>query len=128
MGDSMCFGCSHENPQGLKLNFSYEADTTYTEFIPSEVHQSYDGVFHGGLIITIMDELIGKHLIKRGHRAVTGRINTRFKKPVPIREKVKFGCKVEKQKGNLFVVKAWCELPGGEKVVEAEAHMMKVEG
>lgn len=127
MGDEMCFGCSPDNPIGLQLNCWSEGETTYTEFNPTNVHQSYNGVFHGGLIITIMDELIGHHLMDRGYRAVTGRMNARFKKPVPIKNNIRFGCYTEKQKGNLFVIKAWTTMPEGETVVEAEAHMMRID-
>lgn len=123
----MCFGCSPVNPGGLHLNFRHEKDTTYTDFFPDSTHQSYDGVFHGGLIITIMDELIGKHLMHRNHKTVTGRMNVRFKQTVPLQETVFFGCSIEKQRGSLFIVKAWADLKNGERAVTAEAHMMEIE-
>ncbi len=126
MGDQMCFGCSPENPRGLQLTFRYEGETTYTEFFPDSTHQSYDGVFHGGLIITIMDELIGKHLMQRNHKTVTGRMNVRFKRTVPLQEIVVFGCRIEKQRGSLFIVQAWAEIKNGERAVTAEAHMMEI--
>ncbi len=127
MGDNMCFGCSQENPKGLQLTFRYEGDTTYTEFYADSNHQSYDGVFHGGLIMAIMDELIGNHLLAKNHKTVTGRISARFKRTVPIGERILFGCQIEKQRGNLFVVKAWTELENGDRAVETEAHMMEIE-
>lgn len=126
MEDNMCFCCSDKNPIGLHLKFWFEGDTIYTEFVPCEEHQSYNGVFHGGLTGTILDELMGKYLNARGIKGFTGRLTIRYKVPLRIGQKIRFACKMVDNKSRFYKMKAWAELPGGEIAAEATGHMMKV--
>ncbi|CEP69372.1 HotDog domain [Moorella glycerini] len=126
MGQSFCFGCSPDNPIGLHLDCFPQADGTWaTYFTPTRYHESYAGIMHGGLVITILDELIGNHLLKGlGQWAVTARLEVRFRKPIPIGARIKFVSRIVREKGSLFQVAAWAELPDGRIAVEAMAEMM----
>lgn len=126
MGDEMCFCCGEKNPIGLKLKFWFEGDTLYTEFVPQREHQSYNGVFHGGLTGAILDELMGKYLYIRGIKGFTGRLNVRYKIPLQIGQKVCFACKMIASKNRFFKMKAWAELPGGKIAAEAIGHIMRI--
>ena len=55
----MCFGCGRDNTIGLKLDFHQEGESVRAEFIPGEMYQGWPGVVHGGLICTMLDEVIG---------------------------------------------------------------------
>jgi len=126
MGDNYCFGCSPNNPAGLHLHFWREGECEVTEFTPLKEHQSYDGVCHGGLVSTVMDELFGNHLKSLGvFPAVTGRLSIRFRGSVPIGQKIRFVSRILKSKGRLYEMEGWAELPGGQKLVECTAQMMK---
>lgn len=126
MGQSFCFGCSRANPIGLHLEcFPQEDGTWATYFTPTRYHESYNGIMHGGLVTTILDELIGNHLLKGlGRWAVTARLEVRFRNPVPIGEKIKCISRIVREKGRLFQVEARAELPDGRIAVEARAEMM----
>ena len=52
-----CFGCAPRHPIGLKLRFTRETDAVTTTFTPGEHHQGPPGIFHGGLVSTLADEL-----------------------------------------------------------------------
>ncbi len=126
MDDNFCFGCSPDNPIGLHLEcFAQEDGTWAAYFIPTRYHESYNGIMHGGLVATILDELIANHLDKgRGLRAVTGRLEVRFRHPVPIGAKIKCVSRIIREKGRLFQMEAHTELPDGRIAVEARADMM----
>lgn len=79
-----CFACGKDNPYGLKLEFSYINDEAIAEFTARPEHQGYNGVMHGGLIATLLDEAMAKWLSFNGIRAVTAEMSIKFKKPVPI--------------------------------------------
>ncbi len=60
-----CFLCGVENPIGLNLRF-YEAEDGHVEarFTPKEEHQGYPGVLHGGITSALLDETIGRTLVR----------------------------------------------------------------
>lgn len=124
MGDSGCFACGAHNPIGLRLRFEVDGNRCYTSFVPQEVHQSFRGIFHGGLICTILDEVMGQHLELLGYRALTGRLAVRFRKPIPIGQPVRFVSELLNRRRRLFQMQAWAELPDGRVAAEAKAEMM----
>ena len=80
----MCFACGLENPIGLKMAF-YEDDAgrVIAEFTPGDEHQGYPGVVHGGIVTALLDEVLGRVAIAAERWMVTGRLNIRFRRPIP---------------------------------------------
>ena len=85
----MCFVCGMENPIGLKM-FFYEDDEgrVIARFTPREEHQGYPGVLHGGIAMSLLDEIIGRTLVRYDIWAATAKLEVRFRKPVPIGQEV----------------------------------------
>lgn len=80
----MCYACGIENPVGLHLQFYEDDDGRVTaRFTPADVYQGQPGVLHGGVICTLLDETIGRALLRDDYWAVTGRLEVRFREPVP---------------------------------------------
>jgi len=86
-----CFVCGENNAGGLRLRFDIdkERQTLKTTFIPQPVYQGYDGVLHGGIISTLLDEAMAKLSYELGYDAVTASLEVRFKKPALILEPLK---------------------------------------
>ena len=82
---SMCYACGVDNPAGLHLHFYEDDDGRVTvNFTPPDVYQGYPGAMHGGVICTLLYETIGRALLRDDYWAVTGKLDVRFRKPVPI--------------------------------------------
>ena len=83
-----CFVCGKNNPNGLQLSFEIdkEKQTLTSTFIASPTFQGWDGLVHGGIISTLLDEAMAKLVYELGYEAVTASLEIRFKKPVPILE------------------------------------------
>jgi uncharacterized protein (TIGR00369 family) len=81
----MCFVCGLGNPIGLRAAF-YEDDAgrVTAEFTPRPEHQGYPGVMHGGIVTALLDEALGRVAIAAGRWMVTGRLNIRFRRPIPV--------------------------------------------
>ena len=80
-----CFLCGLENPIGLKLAFyADEANRVITRYVPDAPHQGYPGILHGGIICALLDETIGRTLLRENIWAMTVELNVRFCKPVPL--------------------------------------------
>lgn len=81
--DNYCFVCGNRNPIGLKLTFQYdeENDEIVSNTVFPRHFQGWEGVLHGGLISTVMDEVMIKAAAQKGCKCVTAELNVRFKKP-----------------------------------------------
>ena len=53
-----CFGCSSQNPIGLKIDFKVREDVIVAEFTSNENHEGPPGFVHGGVLEAIFDEAI----------------------------------------------------------------------
>ena len=83
-----CFVCGKNNPNGLHLSFEVnkEKQTLKTTFVASPTYQGWDGIVHGGILSTLLDEAMANLVYELGYQAVTASIEIRFKKPAPILE------------------------------------------
>jgi acyl-coenzyme A thioesterase PaaI-like protein len=83
-----CFVCGEKNPGGLQLSFEIDREkkTLKTTFVGSPTYQGYDGILHGGIVSTLLDEAMAKLVYELGYQAVTASLEIRFKNPAPILE------------------------------------------
>lgn len=58
-----CFGCGPDHPIGFQLQFERDGDVVRTRFTPGERYQGPPGIMHGGLVMTLGDELASWTLI-----------------------------------------------------------------
>ncbi len=76
-----CFVCGKANPIGLKLDFSYdEAGAAYATLAVDQVFEGYPGVVHGGILSTLLDEVMAKAVIQSGKVAVTAKLSIGYRK------------------------------------------------
>jgi acyl-coenzyme A thioesterase PaaI-like protein len=80
-----CFGCSPEHPIGFRLEFARAGDTVTTTFVPGDNLQGPPGVMHGGLVMTLADELaVWTVLGLKERMTFTAAVEGRFARPVRI--------------------------------------------
>jgi uncharacterized protein (TIGR00369 family) len=84
-----CFLCGVDNPIGLKLVFMDDEDgRVLAHLVTREEHQGYPGVLHGGIVCALLDETIGRTLVRQDIWAMTVELNVRFRRPVPLGERI----------------------------------------
>lgn len=86
--DHRCFGCGRLNEHGLRLQLVPDPDGygVFTSFVPPPRTEGYTGMVHGGIITTVLDEVMAWSLARHGIWAVTGQLTTRYRKPVMLGE------------------------------------------
>jgi acyl-coenzyme A thioesterase PaaI-like protein len=84
--DHYCFGCGHQNPAGLRLTFYEREDGAgvWAPWTPARESEGYAGIVHGGIITTVLDEVMAWSLYQRGIWAVTGKLMVTFRRPVEV--------------------------------------------
>ena len=53
-----CFVCGSRNPIGLKLHFHTDGKIVRARFTPESAHNGFINVIHGGLLATVLDEIM----------------------------------------------------------------------
>jgi uncharacterized protein (TIGR00369 family) len=78
-----CYVCGKENPASLGVDFEInkEQRVISAKFTPSVNHQGYEGIVHGGILSTLLDEAMGKLTVSLGIPAVTAEMTVIFKTP-----------------------------------------------
>ncbi|MHB8069633.1 MAG: PaaI family thioesterase [Desulfobaccales bacterium] len=89
--DNYCFVCGKDNPQGFKIKVRYfepemAAETELS--IPRE-YQGWTEVIHGGILATLLDELMAHAVWRFAGPGVTLGMEVRFHKPLKPGEKIR---------------------------------------
>ncbi len=83
--DTTCFVCGPDNPLGLRVPFVRDGEWgSAATYVARPEHGGWNGILHGGVTFSMMDEAFGWCLFFAGIPSVTARIETRFHKPIPI--------------------------------------------
>jgi uncharacterized protein (TIGR00369 family) len=122
-----CFVCGEKNPNGLRLNFEIdkERQTLKTVFVANPTFQGWDGIVHGGIISTLLDEATAKLVYELGYQAVTASLEIRFKKPAPILELLRVYGEITEVGKKLIRAKARVEKEDGTILATGIATFLK---
>ena len=122
---SGCFVCGEKNDHGLKARFFWDGETATTETMAYARFEGYKGIYHGGVMATVLDEVMVKAVLASGFFAVTAEMTVRFL--LPIHTGDKFVCKgrVVERKGRLFLTSAEAVGDGGQVFARAEAKFLE---
>ena len=79
-----CFACGSLNEHGLHLDLHVEDDRCWTRLTLDDRFQGWDQIAHGGIVATILDEVMAWSLAAADNWGVTARLGVTYRKPVPI--------------------------------------------
>lgn len=77
-----CFACGALNEHGIHLDLHVDGDQCWTELALPDRFQGWDGIAHGGIICTILDEVMAWSLAATDNWGLTARMSVDFKRPV----------------------------------------------
>ena len=100
-----CFACGESNPIGLHMHFRTDEERMLSSFVIPETMVGWDQTVHGGIITTILDEIMGWsiiYLLKK--MGVTRSINVEFLKPIQAGQKVTAVGYVKEIKSERYVI------------------------
>ncbi|GJM44464.1 MAG: acyl-CoA thioesterase [Gemmatimonadota bacterium] len=122
----LCFGCGKDNEAGLQLDFQLLPDGRLeTYFEPRPIHGGWEGVFHGGLMATLLDEAMLAYLYWNGMDATTASLEVRFRKPVSLGERLQVHAWSPERRGRLVRMESEARRDG-ELVASARAKCLVV--
>ena len=126
--DHYCFGCGRQNPHGLKLTFfANDAGEVWTDWHPVRENEGFTGMAHGGMISTVLDEVMGWAVYHQKIWAVTGKLSVSFRKPVAIGEPTRATARITEEHGRKLKLTADLRrISDGQLLAEAESIFIKV--
>lgn len=125
----MCLICGMENEAGVKAPFyEMEDHSVVSIFEFRNIHQSYPERTHGGMITTMLDEIIGRAIWidEPTIWGVTMDIQVKFRKPVPLETKIKAVGRIVKNTTKFFVGEGKILDMDGNVLAEGKATYIKL--
>jgi len=84
-----CFVCGDSNATGLKLRFETDGRIVRTRFVPRAEHIGFKQTVHGGIIATVLDEImVWACAVQTRRFAYCAELNVRFASPLRPGEEV----------------------------------------
>ena len=93
-----CLVCGRHNAFGLKLSLFVDTDTgnVHVDFEPRREDIGFDGIVHGGMLATVIDEAMVWAATWAGRRfCVCGEMSVRFRRPARVGEPLRLEARVE---------------------------------
>jgi acyl-coenzyme A thioesterase PaaI-like protein len=120
-----CFACGMENPIGLKLEMYADVATggVVCDYTIPKKYEGYPGVAHGGIVATLLDEVISRVYMVGDHNRFmyTARLITRLRKHIPVEQPLHMTGSFVKDKGRTAEAQARIFGPNGDLLAEGEA-------
>jgi acyl-coenzyme A thioesterase PaaI-like protein len=117
-----CFACGELNEHGLHLQLHASDQGCWTELAVPERFQGWDAVAHGGIVTTLLDEVMAWSVIGRGTWGVTARIWVSFRRPVPTERPIRAeGWVVEDRRRTVRTAGRVVDASSGTILAEGEA-------
>ena len=122
----LCFACGEKNRIGLKLRIEGNSSEVSTKFLPKAEHEGWEGILHGGIIATLLDEVLAWICVKNGIDALTAKISIRYRSPARIGEEISAHAKLLEIRGRSIKGRAEVRSTDGRIIAEAEAVLLRV--
>lgn len=120
-----CFVCGEKNPIGLHAHFRLENDVCLGEFTPDERHMGYPGVTHGGIVFSLLDDVMANWCFIKGTNCFTAKAEVRYREQLTIGTPVRLEGRCIRQKGRLTILEGKVVRIVDEVVLaEATGHFM----
>jgi uncharacterized protein (TIGR00369 family) len=84
-----CFACGELSEIGLHLKLNLEPGRCWTELEMPRRFEGWEGIIHGGILCTILDEVMAWALVAQDSWGVTARMSIDFRRPVTVGQAIR---------------------------------------
>lgn len=103
--DRYCFACGTLNPIGLHMEVSYLEDKAVSRFSLKREFQGWSNIVHGGVVATILDEIMAHAVMHYVGKGVTTSLQITYRAPLHVDKEVRAVGYVAERKSRLAVAK-----------------------
>ena len=124
-----CLVCGRDNPHGIHLHLGVDDATgiVTSQFTAAAHHMGFEGIVHGGLLSTVLDEAMVWAATWSGKRfCVCGELNVRFRRSVQIGQRVSVEAKITSVRSRLIETEGSLRDAAGKVLVESAGKYVPV--
>jgi uncharacterized protein (TIGR00369 family) len=118
--DHNCFACGGENPIGMRLHIELGEGTARTSWTVGADYVGWSDKAHGGIIATLLDEVMAWAPSSFDSWAVTAEMSVRYRSPASPGENLTAVGKVVERRRRIYQVRG--EVRGADGRLVAEGH------
>jgi acyl-coenzyme A thioesterase PaaI-like protein len=123
--DKLCFCCGSDNERGLHLAITYPEKGAAESTLEVPLWFSgWKNMTHGGLLTTLLDEIMAHACVGISQKSVTAEITVRFQKAVQTGSAIRIVGKVEEARGRVLTTRGWIYDADGSVAAEATARFI----
>jgi uncharacterized protein (TIGR00369 family) len=122
-----CYVCGKNNPAGLAVHFEIDRETRsiHARFTPSDLHQGFEGIVHGGILSALLDEAMAKLACSLGIPVMTAEITAKFKAPAAPGEELSVSGRLTQETKRLIQAEAKI-VRGPVVIAEATGKLLRI--
>jgi len=116
-----CFICGRANPCGLNITFQSDGESVIALFKPLAHHVGFKEHIHGGVLASVLDEIMGWAVCVKTKRLFnTWELTVRYTKPAQLGMSLKAVARMTADKHRYLVAEGWIEDENGEIYAKGE--------
>lgn len=122
-----CFACGRLNQHGLQLDIRRTAAGVEVDYAFPEHFQGWQHIVHGGLVSTVLDELMVWACTAAGRTTVTAELTVRLRRPLRVGQPFHGEGRVVADRGRLLLCSGRLLDSESRVIAEATGKMMLVQ-
>jgi uncharacterized protein (TIGR00369 family) len=115
--DRYCFACGPLNPIGLRMEVSFAENRAFSRLALRQEFQGWKDLVHGGVVATILDEIMAHAVIHYVGQAVTTSLQITYRAPLHVEDEIEAVGYVAETKRRVAIARAEISVPGGGKIL-----------
>ena len=124
-----CIVCGRDNPHGLHLHLHVEPQTGIVtcDFVPGPAHIGFEGIIHGGVLSTVLDEAMVWCATWAAKRfCVAGELNVRFRYSASVGQTLRIEARIVSLRSRLIETEGLVRDESGKLLVDATGKYVPV--
>ncbi len=122
--DHNCFACGTTNPIGMRLHIEFGPGTARTRWTVGDDYVGWSDKAHGGIIATLLDEVMAWAPSSDDSWAVTAEMSVRYRSPASPGEELVAEARVVEQRRRIYEVRGEVRGSDGRLVAEGRGRYL----
>jgi uncharacterized protein (TIGR00369 family) len=122
--DHHCFACGRDNPIGMRLRIELGEGEARTEWVAGEDYVGWSDKLHGGIIATLLDEVMAWAPSSFDSWAVTAEMTVRYRSPASPGERLEAEGRVVERRRRIYEVRGEVRGADGRLVAEGSGRYL----